>query len=251
VLPAVLIILLLLVLAGLLAGAYFGWFGKIRFGGFSSVLAQDKPRAEAPAPGMLRTAVAPAPEKPQVAVPAPGMLLVAVAPAPERPPATAVLAPELPPAVATPADEVSPAAAVPVDEVPPAAAPEKKGRFEPQVIKLVPPVPVNIAPESSNPPPPMGGEPGATDSPSVPSAPSEATLRLLFNASTLAQVRDSSGKLIFNRSGIKGSTSSVKGTLPLTVMVKQASNVKLEFNGEIVDLKGHTSRDGIARLTLQ
>jgi cytoskeleton protein RodZ len=64
-------------------------------------------------------------------------------------------------------------------------------------------------------------------------------------------VRDNSGKLIFTRIGTKGSANSVKGKPPLSVMVKHANNVKLEFNGQSVDLKDHTSRDGIARLTLQ
>ena len=280
VLPVVLIVLLLLVLAGLIAGVYLGWFGKVRFGGFTSVSAQEKqrveiparkkvsvpmpekPQAAAPTRGMLLAAPtsekpsvsAPMPEKPQAMTPASGMLLTAAA---SEKPSVSALAPEKPQAM-TPAPGMLLAAIAPVPEAPPAAAPveeapstatpEKKTRFEPEVIKLAPPVPVNIAPESSNPPPLLGGGP---DSQAVPSAPSVATLRLLFNASTLAQVRDSSGKLIFTRTGIKGSTSSVKGMPPLSIMVKQASSVRLEFNGEMIDLKNHTSRDGIARLTLQ
>ena len=145
----------------------------------------------------------------------------------------------------------------------PAAAPvqEKTVWFEPQIIKLAQPVPVNIAPESANPPPQVEGEQktvpteGSTSAqaqnPPMPVVPEVATLRVSFNASTLAQVRDSSGKLIFTRTGAKGSSSSVKGKPPFSVMVKQANNVKLEYNGQSVDLKGHTNRDGIARLTLQ
>ncbi|MDR2924816.1 MAG: DUF4115 domain-containing protein [Azoarcus sp.] len=155
----------------------------------------------------------------------------------------------------SPAKAPAPAAAAPK----PAAAapkpekPEETVQLKKQVIKLEEPVPVNVAPELAN-LPALGESPvDASDpaAPAVPVVPKEATLKLLFNASTLAQVRDNSGRLIFTRTGSKGSASSVKGKPPFSVMVRQANNVKLEFNGQAVDLKGHTSRDGIARLTLQ
>jgi cytoskeleton protein RodZ len=107
------------------------------------------------------------------------------------------------------------------------------------------PVPVNIAPESARDPLQAGGDPA-----SMPVVPTVATLRVSFSASTLAQVRDNSGKLIFTRTGAKGTSNSIKGEPPFSVMVKQPNNVKLEFNGEVVDLKGHI-KDGVARLTLQ
>jgi cytoskeleton protein RodZ len=135
---------------------------------------------------------------------------------------------------------------------------EKVVRLEPQIktIRLEQPVPVNIAPESARDPLEQmaaSAEVTASVSPStaMPEVPSVATLRLSFNASALAQVRDSSGKLIFTRTGAKGSSNSIKGKPPFSVMVKQAGNVRLEFNGQTVDLRGHTNRDGIARLTLQ
>jgi cytoskeleton protein RodZ len=138
----------------------------------------------------------------------------------------------------------------------PAAAPAsgKKIQLKQQIVKLEAPEPVPLAPESAYEPPQMEAEQaGASpvDAGAIPVPPAESTLRLLFNASTSAQVRDSSGKLIFTRTGTKGSSSSVKGKPPFSVMVKQAGNVTLEFDGQVVDLKAHTTRDGVARLILQ
>ncbi|MDR2209415.1 MAG: DUF4115 domain-containing protein [Azoarcus sp.] len=124
---------------------------------------------------------------------------------------------------------------------------EKTVQLKPVVIKLDQPVPVNIAPESAKDPLADGQEPLA----GMPSAPEVATLRLLFNASTWVDVRDNTGKLLFNRTGVKGSSNSVKGNPPLTVRIKHANNVNLEFNGQAVDLKKHTNREGFTRLTLQ
>ncbi|MCL2645277.1 MAG: DUF4115 domain-containing protein [Betaproteobacteria bacterium] len=130
--------------------------------------------------------------------------------------------------------------------------PQSTVQFKPQVIKLEQPVPVNIAPESARDPLQAGADAIAPALGQVSAAaPESATLRLLFNDSTLAQVRDNSGRLILTRTGTKGSSSSVKGKPPFSVMVKQANNVELEFNGQAVDLKEHTNRDGVARLTLQ
>jgi cytoskeleton protein RodZ len=144
---------------------------------------------------------------------------------------------------------------------------EKPVQLKPVIIKLEQPVPINIAPESARDPlqalddqmaasagmTASVATPGSAQTPSatVPAVPEVATLRLSFQASALAQVRDSSGKLIFTRTGAKGNSNSVKGKPPFSVMVKQANNVRLEFNGQVVDLKGHTNRDGVARLTLQ
>jgi cytoskeleton protein RodZ len=195
VLPAVLIVLVALALAGLVgAGLSKGWFG-FRF---------ELPKM-APAHG--KATQLPAHEK------------------------TAQL----------PAKVVQPQA-----KVAQPSAREKAIQLKPVVIKLEQPVPVNIAPESAIDPLLAGGDPAG-----MPAAPVVATLRLSFNASTFAQVRDNSEKLIFTRTGAKGSTNSIKGKPPFSVMVMQPNNVKLEFNGEPVDLKGHTGRDGVARLTLE
>ncbi len=228
VLPVALIVLAVaLALAGLVvAGIKLKWFGGFRFGGAMAASVHEKSPVAAPAHGKLPV-VALAQEK-----------LPATPPAPEKLPA-AVPAPE----------------AAPVQEKLPVPAPvrEKHVKFETQTITLAPPVPVNIAPESANAPPLGSGEQAiATDQAQAgPPLPEVGTLRVSFNASTLAQVRDNSGKLIFTRIGTKGSSSSVKGKPPFSVMIKQANNVKLEYNGQSVDLKGHANKDGIARLILQ
>jgi len=217
-LPVVLIILAVaLVLAGLAwAGVHFRWFNGVRFGSLATASAHEK-----------SAAVVPIQEKRPVVVPVV-----------EKQSVVAVVAEKQPVAAA---------------EEQPVTAAGKTVRLEPQIIRLAQPVPVNIAPELEN--APLLGSGEQTIAPDQaqagPPLPDVATLRVLFSASTLAQVRDNSGKLIFTRTGTKGSSSSIKGKPPLTVMVKQANHVKLEFNGQSVDLKGHTNKDGIARLTLQ
>jgi cytoskeleton protein RodZ len=217
-LPVLLIVLVALILAGLVAaGIHFRWFdrGRVRFSRLGAPTAAPAHRV--------------APAAHEIAPPVPE-----IAPAPETAPVP---------------ETVTEPETAPVSEKAP--APETKVRFEPVVIKLASPVPVNIAPESSRPPPPIGGEADEAAGPPAPAVPHEATLRLLFNASTLAEVRDGSGKLIFTRTGTKGGSNKVTGKPPFKVMVKHPGNVKLEFNGQVVDLKGHTNREGIARLTLQ
>ena len=237
-LPVALIILAVaLAVAGLvMAGIKLNWFGGFRFGGLVAASTHEK-KLPVATPVREKLPVTPVAPIAASAPPAPEKLSAAVLPALEAAPVQ-----EKSP-VAVPAPE----AALEQEKLPEAApVHEKYVKFEIQTITLAPPVPVNIAAGSSNTSPQMDG-----DQVIAPSAPEVATLRVSFNASTLAQVRDNSGKLIFTRIGTKGSSSNVKGKPPLSVMVKQANNVRLEFNGKSVDLRGHANRDGIARLTLQ
>ncbi|MDR3087946.1 MAG: DUF4115 domain-containing protein [Azoarcus sp.] len=80
-----------------------------------------------------------------------------------------------------------------------------------------------------------------------------ATLRFSFSIDALVQVRGKNGKIIFSRVGSRGRTYNVqvKDNLPVSLMIKQAGKVKLDFNGIPIDLKPHTNREGVARLSLQ
>ena len=101
-----------------------------------------------------------------------------------------------------------------------------------------------------------------TNTATVPTAPSTdnavpgndvTTLRFSFSVDALVQVRGKNGKIIFSRVGSKGRTYNVqvKDNLPVSLMIKQANKVKLDFNGIPIDLKPHTNREGVARLSLQ
>jgi len=218
--PVILAVLAALALAGLIgAGIYKGWFkGWFDFQFNLPTVAQIRERFASSEPQVqheLPQPVQVGPQKP-------------VEPEPQKP-------------------------VEPEPQKPVVPEPQNTVQLKPQIIKLEQPVPVNIAPESARDPlqtesdqalaAALGQAPAA--------APEEATLRLSFNASARAEVRDNSGRLIFTRTGAKGSASHVKGKPPLSVMIKQANNVRMEFNGQAVDLREHTSRDGVARLTLE
>jgi len=213
-LPVILAVLVVLALAGLVVGGiYKGWFN---FKGLPELRFGSSAAAKAHEKATL-------PEPPKPSLPGPQKLSQpelqrTVQPAPQEP---AQPAPQKP------------------------AQPVPQGTIKTE--KLAAPVLVNLAPESARDPMHMDSESASGQVPADP----DVTLRLLFNASTLAQVRDRSGKIIFTRTGTKGSISNIKGKPPFTVTVNNANNVKLEFNGQPVDLKGHTKKDGVARLTLE
>lgn len=77
--------------------------------------------------------------------------------------------------------------------------------------------------------------------------------QLLFSlrAESWIQVRDASGKTIYMGNGSAGSTRTVQGTPPFSLVVGNADNVSLEYEGRSVDMKPHTRNGGVARLTVE
>lgn len=71
-----------------------------------------------------------------------------------------------------------------------------------------------------------------------------------FDASSWVDVRDASGRTIFSQMNAKGSTQVVDGKPPLQLVVGNASQVKVRYNDEPVDLAPHTRVD-VARFTLE
>ena len=93
-------------------------------------------------------------------------------------------------------------------------------------------------------------------SPAAPAAAPAATaagsgqLSFRFGADSWVEVRDASGTILNSGTNRAGSTRSVQGTAPFTLVVGNAANVTLEQDGKAVDLAAHV-RGSVARLTLR
>ncbi|TCV87400.1 RodZ domain-containing protein [Sulfurirhabdus autotrophica] len=90
--------------------------------------------------------------------------------------------------------------------------------------------------------------------PSVPAeetlAPGERTIKMAFNSDAWVEIQDKSGKSIFSQLNAAGSEQLVKGMPPFTIVVGNAANVRMTYNGKQVDLTPFI-KVSVARLTLQ
>lgn len=171
---------------------------------------------------------------------APMMGGVRVEPAP--PPATVAAQAVMPPAAAEPAPAAAgdPAAAVPADSpaadaAPSEPAPSAAGAADASVAQTD-----SSATEAG----PAGAEPAP-----VPSA-GNGVLAFRFNGESWIEVRDASGSVLYSGINRAGATRNVQGTPPFALVVGNAANVSLEFDGRPVDLAAHT-KVSVARLTVQ
>lgn len=155
--------------------------------------------------------------------------------------------PVTPPAAA--AAEESAAAPVPVPAAPPVSAPSA-----PAAAVQPTPEPPAVAPAQV--PPPLAPVP----SPAVPATPAGADagiaapagpqLVFRFAGESWIEVRDASGAVVYSGIGASGSSRNVQGKPPFALVVGNAKDVRLEFNGREIDLQPHT-RVAVARLTVQ
>lgn len=212
----------------ILLGWYFDWF-KVDDG---------EPAANVPAE---RSAFGVAPDE----LPAPSRAEEMAAPVPapltteSEPPASAAL-PTAP-------------AAQPVTPPAQAATPP-----QPAATALVPPGAVSgantapVSPATS----PSAAEPVQ---PSPAAAPAEAEtgaatgegLVFKLEGESWIQVRDRDGAIILTALGTPGSTRSVQGNPPFSLIVGNAARVSLTFNGRAVDMVPHTGSGGVARLRVE
>lgn len=80
--------------------------------------------------------------------------------------------------------------------------------------------------------------------------PGEHQVRLVFEKESWVEIRDRSGRRIFSQLNRAGTTQLVTGPPPLTLVVGNASGVRLTLNDNPVDLAPHTNVN-VARLTLE
>lgn len=75
-------------------------------------------------------------------------------------------------------------------------------------------------------------------------------LQFVFDGDAWVEVKDKGGKVIFYQLNAKGSQQSVRGTPPFSLVIGNASHVRLTYNGKPVDLAPHIKVD-VARLTIE
>ena len=105
--------------------------------------------------------------------------------------------------------------------------------------------------ESAASPEPGAGvtAPVAVDAP-MPAPGGSGQLSFRFGADSWVEVRDASGTILHSGTNRAGSTRSVQGVAPFTLVVGNAASVTLEHDGKPVDLAAHI-RGSVARLTLR
>ncbi|HSS46027.1 MAG TPA: RodZ domain-containing protein [Burkholderiales bacterium] len=125
-------------------------------------------------------------------------------------------------------------------------APVEKSKTETPQKPITEPVPAprDLAQSSA--------EAAASQTDARPVAPRErgGEIRLEFVEDTWVEIADKSGKTIFSKLNPAGSTQSVRGVPPFSVVVGNAAGVRIIYNDKPVDLKPYTKVD-VARLTLK
>lgn len=75
-------------------------------------------------------------------------------------------------------------------------------------------------------------------------------IRLEFDEESWVEITDKNGKTIFSQLSPAGSTQTVRGYPPFSLVVGNAVGVRLSYNDKPVDLQPHTKVD-VARITLE
>jgi cytoskeleton protein RodZ len=145
------------------------------------------------------------------------------APTPARQPPPPVLAP-----ADTSTDNAAPAADEPADSAYEAASPAPASEPTPEAAAMpammTRPAPTPAAPAAAAPPAVAELTPGV----------GKARLRLSFSADSWVDIRDYSGKLIFEGNGRANTVKTVAGAAPFRVYLRSASGVQLQLNDRAV-----------------
>lgn len=119
------------------------------------------------------------------------------------------------------------------------------------VPQIVQPLPQPVA--AARPSAPAAGTAGAKPADSSDQAtpkPGMHQLIFSFDGSSWVEVKDAAGRTLFSQMNAKGTTQVVEGHPPFQLVVGNASNVRLQYDEQAVDLRPHT-RVEVARLTLE
>lgn len=76
------------------------------------------------------------------------------------------------------------------------------------------------------------------------------TIHLSFTGQSWVSVSDKNGKVIYEKLGQAGTQESVSAMPPLTVVIGNAVDTKLQYSGQPVDITANT-RNNVARITLE
>lgn len=91
--------------------------------------------------------------------------------------------------------------------------------------------------------------PAAPESPKSPASDAGSGLKLSFAQPSWVEIRDRSGQIIFSQLNPAGSQREIEGQPPFSLVVGNASNVTVQYKGQVVELS-QRSKDDVARLNL-
>lgn len=105
---------------------------------------------------------------------------------------------------------------------------------------------------------PLVQNPQATPAPTTASQPAPetstadgvATVQLQFDGDAWVEIRDKSRKIVFSQLSRQGNSQVVQGKPPFSLVVGNANQVKIAYNGKPFDLAPHT-RVNVARFKLE
>jgi len=81
-------------------------------------------------------------------------------------------------------------------------------------------------------------------------APARSGLHFAFDTESWVEVRDRNNRILFSQLNPQGTEQHVQGQPPFSLVIGNARGVRLNYNGNVVDLAPHT-RIEVARLTLE
>lgn len=76
------------------------------------------------------------------------------------------------------------------------------------------------------------------------------TIRLSFTGQSWVSVTDKTGKLIYEKLAQRGAEETVAAVPPVTVVIGNATDTKLQYRGQVIDLSENT-KNNVARITLE
>ncbi|MDR2112135.1 MAG: helix-turn-helix domain-containing protein [Candidatus Accumulibacter sp.] len=82
-------------------------------------------------------------------------------------------------------------------------------------------------------------------------SPTDGSLAFSFAENSWVEVRDRDGQVIFSQLNPAGSQREITGQPPFALVIGNASQVTLQYQGKPVDLSPRSSKDNVARLTLE
>jgi cytoskeleton protein RodZ len=132
----------------------------------------------------------------------------------------------------------------------PAAAPEKEPVPAMEVPLAAPPavLPEAVPAGPAAVPPAVPADAGAPAAP-VPGT-AKGALHLEFGADSWAEIKDASGNMLVRKLNPAGSSVDVSGTPPFNLVIGNAAQAKLTYNGRPIDLKPFVDVT-VARFTLE
>lgn len=99
-------------------------------------------------------------------------------------------------------------------------------------------------------PQPAPGEAAEDAVPAADANPGGAALHLEFGADAWAEIEDATGRAVHRQLNPAGSSVDVRGEPPFKIVIGNAAETRMTFNGRPIDLKPHTDAT-VARFTLE